>query len=123
MYTLTGNVKVINDTQVVSEKFKKREIVVTDNSGQYPQDVLFQLTQERVDMADGLALNDAVNVSFFLRGREWTSPQGEIRYFNSLDIWKLEKNTGSAPTPAGMTPTTSEKAESFTPEGDDDLPF
>lgn len=123
MYTLTGTVKVVNDTQVISDKFKKREIVVTDSSGNYPQDVLFQLTQERVDMADGLAVNDVVNVSFFLRGREWTSPQGEVRYFNSLDIWKVEKNTGSVPTPADATPSTTENAETFTQETDDDLPF
>lgn len=123
MYTLTGNVKVINPTQVVSDKFRKREIVVTDNSGQYPQDVLFQLTQDKVELADSLAVNDTVNVSFFLRGREWTSPQGEVRYFNSLDIWKIEKNSGVIPTPAGMSPASASTAETFTPEGEDDLPF
>lgn len=123
MYTLTGTVKVINETQVISDKFKKREIVVTDASGNYPQDVLFQLTQERVEMADGIEVNDVVNISFFLRGREWTSPQGEVRYFNSLDIWKVEKNTGSAATPPDTKVSTPENAESFTPESDDDLPF
>ena len=104
MYTLTGNVKVINPTQVVSDKFRKREIVVTDNSGQYPQDVLFQLTQDKVELADSLAVNDTVNVSFFLRGREWTSPQGEVRYFNSLDIWKIEKKFRCYPNPRWNEP-------------------
>ena len=52
MFTLSGILKVKNDTQQVSEKFKKREFVVTDASGMYPQDILFQLTQERTDQLD-----------------------------------------------------------------------
>ena len=52
MFTLNGILKVKNDTQQVSEKFKKREFVVTDASGMYPQDILFQLTQERTDQLD-----------------------------------------------------------------------
>lgn len=123
MYTLVGNIKVINDTQVVSDKFRKREIVVTDNTGQYPQDVLFQLTQDKTDLVNGLNVNEMVTVSFFIRGREWTSPQGEVRYFNSLDVWKIDRQSGGIPTPANVTPTSAENAESFVEQGDDDLPF
>jgi hypothetical protein len=123
MYTLVGNIKVVNDTQVISEKFKKREIVITDNSGQYPQDVSFQMTQDKTDLANDLAVNDLVSVSFFIRGREWTSPQGEVKYFNSLDVWKIEKQSGGVPTPADATPTSATNAESFVAQGDDDLPF
>jgi hypothetical protein len=123
MYNLTGTLKVVNETQIISDKFKKREIVVTDASGTYPQDISFQLTQERVDMVDGLNVSEMVNVAFFIRGREWTSPQGEVKYFNSLDVWKIERNNGSMPTPADAKPTSASTAETFTPEGDDDLPF
>lgn len=123
MYTLVGNIKVINDTQVISEKFKKREFVVTDNSGQYPQDVLFQLTQDKTDLLNDMQLNELVSVSFFIRGREWTSPSGEVKYFNSLDVWKVEKQAGGMPTPADVKPTSADNAESFVEQGDDDLPF
>ncbi|GAA0876654.1 hypothetical protein GCM10009118_30640 [Wandonia haliotis] len=123
MYTLVGNIKVINDTQVISEKFRKREFVVTDNSGQYPQDVLFQLTQDKTDLLNDMQLNEMVSVSFFIRGREWTSPSGEVRYFNSLDVWKIEKQSGGMPTPQDMSPASSDSAETFVEEGDDDLPF
>jgi len=123
MYTLVGNIKVINDTQVISDKFKKREFVVTDNAGQYPQDVLFQLTQDKTDLLDNMQVNEMVSVSFFIRGREWTSPSGEVKYFNSLDVWKVEKQAGGMPTPADATPTSADNAESFVEQGDDDLPF
>jgi hypothetical protein len=124
MFTLSGILKVKNDTQQVSEKFKKREFVVTDASGMYPQDILFQLTQERTEQLDPVGVNDTINVSFNLRGREWTSPTGEVKYFNSLDVWKIEKMTGgAAPTPSDMAPASAQSAETLVEEGDDDLPF
>ena len=94
MFNINGVLKVVNDTQVVSEKFKKREIVITDSTGQYPQDILFQLTQDKTDAVNGMQPGEAVQVSFFIRGREWTSPQGEVRYFNSLDVWSIKKADG-----------------------------
>ena len=124
MFTLSGILKVKSDTQQVSEKFKKREFVVTDASGMYPQDILFQLTQERTEQLDPVGVNDTINVSFNLRGREWTSPTGEVKYFNSLDVWKIEKMTGgAAPTPSDMAPASAKSAETLVEEGDDDLPF
>lgn len=124
MFTLNGILKVKNDTQQVSEKFKKREFVVTDASGMYPQDILFQLTQERTDQLDPINVNDTINVSFNLRGREWTSPSGEVKYFNSLDVWKIEKVTGGVtPTPSDIAPASADSVETLVEEGDDDLPF
>lgn len=127
MYSLNGVLKVINDTQVVSDRFRKREVVITDNSGQYPQDISFQLTQEKTDAVNDMKVNDAVQVSFFLRGREWTSPQGEVKYFNSLDIWSIKKMEGAGAPPAmgAQEPPmrTTEQVQSFTSSEDDDLPF
>lgn len=123
MYSITGVVKVIKDTEQVTDTFKKREFVITDNSSSYPQDILFQLTQDRTSLIDDVKVNDIINVSFNIRGREWTSPQGEVRYFNSLDAWRVEKNQGSAPTPSNIPPASTESAETLIDESDDDLPF
>lgn len=132
MYKLTGTVKVINDTVQVSEKFAKREFVLTDASSMYPQDILFQLTQDKCSMIDGVAVNDTVEVSFNLRGREWVSPQGEVRYFNTLDAWRVEKvgqQGGGIPQggPSAMnlapTPTPSPIETATAQQEDDDLPF
>ena len=38
---------------------------------------------------------DTLRVEFALRGREWKGRQGEIRYFNSLDVLKLERAEGA----------------------------
>jgi len=88
--TLTGILKVKKAESVVNDKFKKLEFVVTDTASQYTQHVSFQLTQDRTSLLDNVNEGDKITVSFNLRGREWTSPQGEVKYFNTLEAWKIE---------------------------------
>jgi hypothetical protein len=132
MFKLTGTVKVLNDTVQVSEKFSKREFVITENSSMYPQDISFQATQDKCSMLDAIQVNDQVEVSFNLRGREWTSPQGEVKYFNSLEAWRIEK-VGQAvsqgipqggPSAMNLDPIASTPSAAVNVESeDDDLPF
>lgn len=86
-----GKLHTIYETKQVSERFTKREFVVelADNP-KYPQVVLFQLTGDRVSQLDDMKVGDQVRIEFSLRGREWRSPKGEVKYFNSLDVWKIE---------------------------------
>ncbi|MFP8879755.1 MAG: DUF3127 domain-containing protein, partial [Myxococcota bacterium] len=79
------------------ERFRKREFVVelSDNP-RFPQFVQFQLTGDRCESLDGLNVGDEVRIEFSLRGREWTSPQGQVKYFNSLDVWTIDRIGASA---------------------------
>ena len=108
---LKGKIKVINDELIITEKFKKREFVITDDSSQYPQDIILQLTQDRTDLIDSYSVGQEITASFNLRGREWTSPTGEVRYFNTIEAWKIEGET--IPATEVPAPTVST----------DDLPF
>jgi hypothetical protein len=129
MYKLSGTVKVVNPTVQVSEKFSKREFVVSDTSGMYPQDILFQLTQDKCTLLDGVNVNDSIEVSFNLRGREWTNPQGEVKYFNSLDAWRIDKvnaSQGSQTSDSSginLNPTSPLTPPLTVESSDDDLPF
>ena len=111
---VTGKVKLVKETEVISEKFQKRELILTDNSNEkYPQHLCIQFTQKNVDILDGLKTNEEIKVHINLRGREWTSPKGEVRYFNTIEGWRIENiNTGSNDAPA-----------SIVDNEDDDLPF
>lgn len=85
-----GKLHTIFETKQVSERFSKREFVVeTLDNPKYPQVVLFQLTGDRCAQLDGLRVGDQVAIEFSVRGREWRSPSGELKYFNSLDVWKV----------------------------------
>ncbi len=128
MFNITGTLKTKMKEQQVSEKFKKREFVITDNSSQYPQHVSFQLTQDKCSLIDGFNEGQEMKVFFNLRGREWNSPQGELKYFNTLEAWKLEAVGAAAPAspgaPQSAPPAAAPAAESFTQAtADDDLPF
>jgi hypothetical protein len=83
-----GKIKVINETQTISEKFKKRELVVTTDD-QYPQDIMIQFAQDKCDVLNNYKVGNDVEVSINLRGREWTNPQGEVKYFNTIEGWRI----------------------------------
>lgn len=98
----TGQLKLKTTTMVVSDKFQKRDFVLaTDLSTPYPQFITFQLTQDKCAILDSMNEGDEIKVQFNLRGREWNGPQG-IKYFNTLEAWKIEKlvtETNNAPLP------------------------
>ena len=85
-----GKIKVVNPTQEVSSAFKKREFVVT-TSEEYPQHILMEFTQDKCDLIDPYNIGDSVKVSINLRGREWINPQGETKYFNQIQGWRIER--------------------------------
>ena len=89
-FDVVGKLHVVNETKQVSARFTKREFVVEVPDGKYPQMIQFQLSGDRCAVLDDFRVGDQVRVTFNLRGREWKSPQGETKYFNSLDVWKLE---------------------------------
>lgn len=120
MFNITGILKVKGPEQQVSEKFRKREFVVTDNSSQYPQHISFQLTQDKCSLLDSYNVGSEIKVYFNLRGREWTDKQGVTKYFNSLEAWKIEGASQGGNNDNGAFAATA--AYSNAPQ-EDDLPF
>ncbi|MGL2994433.1 DUF3127 domain-containing protein [Flavobacterium sp. TSSA_36] len=122
-----GRVKLINPVQQVSASFKKREVVVTTDE-QYPQHVSIEFQQDKTDLLNNFAIGEQVKVSINLRGREWVSPQGEVKHFNTIVGWRIEKQVAAATTaPAAAPPMPAAEAfapaTSFNEEEADDLPF
>ena len=88
---LEGRIKLIGETQTFgSNGFKKRELVVTTDE-QYPQHILVEFTQDNTDVLNGYNVGDLVTININLRGREWVNPQGETKYFNSIQGWRIAK--------------------------------
>ena len=87
---IQGRIKTIFATETVGENgFQKRDLVITTD-GQYPQDIIIQFTQGNCALLDNLQVGQTVKIHFNLQGREWTSPQGEVKYFNTVVGWKIE---------------------------------
>lgn len=82
--TIKGAVKLINEVKMISDRFSVREFVITTLDPKYPQDILFQAVNDKMDMVTPLRNGQVVEVSFNLRGREFNG-----RYYNTLDVWKV----------------------------------
>lgn len=88
---ITGTLKVKKDTQVVSEQFSKREFVLTVVDGAFSNDILIQLTKDKVTLINDINIGDMLEVEVNLSGKCWVNPQGEEKYFNSLSAWKITR--------------------------------
>ena len=130
---VTGTLKAKFDTQKVSDRFQKREFVLTTEANTpYPQHVSFQVTQDKCSMLDQFADGEELKVQFNLRGREWNGPQG-IKYFNTLEAWRIERSQGGSASPqasqssnqSSNSGASEPSAPVFTgnPADNDDLPF
>jgi len=87
---IQGQIKLIFATETVGQNgFQKRDLVITTEE-QYPNDIIIQFTQSKCALLDTLQVGQKVKVHFNLQGREWTSPQGEVKYFNTVLGWKIE---------------------------------
>jgi hypothetical protein len=121
MMKIAGKIAEIKESQQVSDTFRKRNFTIeyTENA-QYPEYITFELVQDKCDLLDGFQLGQSVEVSFNLRGRKWTAPTGETKYFNSLQAWRLEPLAGYGSNPSGVAmPVSTPPAKDI----EDDLPF
>lgn len=120
-----GKIKVIGETKEYgSNGFRKREVVITTEE-QYPQFLNIEFIQDKTEIIDQFNVGEKVKIGINLKGREWVSPQGETKYFNSIQGWRIEKVADNSAQDPSIPP-----ADQFEPvddlneeDPDDDLPF
>lgn len=135
---LTAKLLEVEETQQITDSFRKREFVVEyAENPQYPEYVKFELIQDRVDQINEFKPGQEIKVSFNIKGRKWNDPKGGVKYFNSLQAWRIEAaqtQQQSAPANTGgneVPPPSNEPgwlaADNNNAGGvdvdDDDLPF
>ena len=105
---LTGKILEIQGEKVISAKFRTRSMILETTEDQYPQTFAVEFTQDRGALLDKWAAGQSVVVGINLRGRTWTSPSGETKYFTSVNGWRIQAaEAGSgyeAPAPGGPVP-------------------
>lgn len=121
-----GRIKMIDETKTYGNNgFRKREMVVTTEE-QYPQHIMIEFVQDKCDLLNNYSVGQMVKVSINLRGREWVNPQGETKYFNSIQGWRIEnlqQEKGSDNMPPVPPMEAFEPADDLNEEDHDDLPF
>ena len=122
---ISGKIKWIDETKTYGNNgFRKREVVITTEE-QYPQQILIEFIQDKCELLNTYQVGQNVKIGINLRGREWTNPEGETKYFNSIQGWRIDvlENNSSTEIPPIPPPTSFEPAEGDANEVDDDLPF
>ena len=120
---LQGTVKKIGETQTFASGFQKRELVLLTDE-QYPQPIQIDFLSDKIDLLNNVSEGESVKVGINIRGKEWTNPQGEVKYFNSISGWRLEKVSGEntnteAPQPnTFQTPAPATSTDPFEDEQD-----
>lgn len=120
-----GKIKMIGETQTFgSNGFRKREVVVTTEE-QYPQPIMVEFVQDKTDLLNNFQVGQPVKIGVNLRGREWVNPQGETKYFNSIQGWRIENLQAGNPGGQNVPPPADqfEPAKDMNDEDYDDLPF
>ena len=122
---VNGKIKWIDETKTYgSNGFRKREVVVTTEE-QYPQHILIEFIQDKCDLLNTHQVGQSVKIGINIKGREWVNPQGETKYFNSVQGWRIDTSEGAVPTEMPPIPpaTAFEPAEGDPNQVEDDLPF
>ncbi len=123
---IQGKIKMIDETKTFGNNgFRKREVVVTTEE-QYPQHILVEFIQDKCDLLNSYNVGQDVKISINLRGREWTNPQGEVKYFNAIQGWRIENlqtTEANADIPPVPPMDAFEPADNINDEDHDDLPF
>ena len=122
---VSGKIKVLGDVKTFGDNgFRKREVVITTED-QYPQHLLIEFVQDKCELLDSFNIGENVKISINLRGREWENPQGDIKYFNSIHGWRIEKEDfiGNDTIPSPDEAPGFEVKSDDDKEVEDDLPF
>ena len=123
---ISAKITEIFETAKVTESFKKREFVVEySENPQYPEFIKFEFIQEKCELLDKYAIGEEVDISFNLKGRKWTDPQGTVKYFNTLQAWRIDKKTADSAPSAGNAAPSMEEPQWLADKDDNEneLPF
>lgn len=101
-----GAIKFIGDAVAGISKsgntWKKKEFVVEEMSGQYPDSAVFAIFGDRCALLDQFKVGSLVEVSFDLRARQFQRKDGTAGWDNSLTAFSIVP-LQAAPNPVMVT--------------------
>jgi len=120
--TVRGIIHLVEETKTYGQKgFRKRLVVLEQDTGRFTNYLPIDFIQESCDKADELGVGDEVEIEIRLSGRKWQRDErSEVKYFLSAEAsdFKILQSSGKKSETAGEgIDTIPESAD------DDDVPF
>ena len=124
MSEIIGNIKLIGETKSFGANgFTKREIVITVADDKYPQHILVEFIKDKCALLDKFKVDQGVKIAINILGREWINPEGEAKYFNAIQGWKIELIEGQQSEVDKYEAANENSHIPDNEEDTDDLPF
>lgn len=117
-HQLTGNILHIHPLQHFSSGFTKREFVIKESEGKYPQEVKFDAVKDDCLKLDSYRVGDEITVSFNIRGNEHNG-----KHYVSLQAWRFEKGQGARQDSRPSTQNGAAPPSQSADFDDDEIPF
>ena len=105
---ITGTIKVLGNSEKVSDKLTKAQVVITTNE-QYPQDIAVEFLNDKIDLLKNFKVGMVAVVGINLRGREHNG-----KYYNNVLGWRIAQD---------VTEVTNNDQQPAREEVSEDLPF
>ncbi len=126
IYEYTGVVEKILELQTFASGFSKRDIVLTDDIGQeskYPNHIAFTFKKDNAALLDSVKEGQRAKIRFAIDGREWTNPQGQVKYFTDLTGLKIELIAAEGSQTVVPEPAVPDASLASDPDNLDEMPF
>lgn len=111
--TVIGTVQSVSK-EITRGKFTFREVLITEG-GRYPNPIVVEWSGDHISKPDVLREGDTCSIACNIRGREWKSPQGEVKHFLSLSGWAIADHDKSG--------RLDQRTEPAIDDPDADIPF
>jgi len=117
---IKGKIVEIYKTIERKNSFKTRDLVIKQE-GEYPEYITIQFIQDKCEVLSSYKKNDDVVIGINIKGRMWEDPEGETKYFNTIQGWRIKKSDDTNLDPPQQEVYINEKKDPIAQ--DDDLPF
>jgi hypothetical protein len=88
---LNGIIEELGQTVQITDKLRKRDIVLKTGTGQYPDYLKCEAINERIGPTEALRVGDYATLNVAIGGRKVTKKDtGENLYFTSLKVLAVE---------------------------------
>jgi len=132
--TIVGEVIRMGETEQITEKFRKKEVVINEKTDGYGSTLKIQAVNEIIDEIEKVGIGDVISTSCKVEGKQWKNSNGEMVVFNNITIQsfyvlvhgavnaKKDSIKGEMPSDEEAQKQ-SDYISELNPEDEDDLPF
>jgi hypothetical protein len=98
-FDLNGKLHKLSPTQVISEKFSKREFVLECENGKYNEYVKCEVINDNIKFLDAVEIGYHVNAKCSIKGRYFQKKDGTEGLINSIQAYEIKTRANGLTEP------------------------